>query len=449
MLVIALTWGACNDSEKEKESLSIQELTRDAYIYAFPAVEHNKAIWSTLEKFKTPVNYFIANTELFTHENTAVVSPNNDTYYSYAVCDIQNEPVIISIPLIRDRYFSFQLCDIFTNCPEYIGTLATGEGPGNYMIARSDWNGTAPAGIDKVIKIPATLVLVLARTQVFGPDDKQAGEIAKSYTAVSLSRFVGTTLPAGDAFAWPYEMYDAKTGDIEGFFRMFNAMVQYQILNSDEKVLMEKFKAIGLEPGKVFSKSNFSSEVWTAIEAGAAKAKAEIEAHTASIGKTVNTWDMSPDNAGDWGTDYMTRAAAAWKYIYVNTPQEAVYSTVNVDSENNTLIGTNDYTITFTKDQIPQVEFFWSLTMYNSSGFLVENTIGRYNIKGDDSMLTYHEDGSLTLYIQKESPEARHVSNWLPAPKGVFYMILRMYGPSEDAIQGKVMIPAVIKTKQI
>jgi len=441
LITAALAWVACDDPEKEAQPE--QQLVKEAYIYAFPAVEHNKAIWSILEEFKAPTNHFIANTELFTHENTVVVSPNNDTYYSYAVCDIRYEPVIISIPLIENRYFSFQLCDIFTNCPEYIGTLATGDGPGNYMIVRSDWEGTTPAGIDKVIKIPATVVLVLARTQVFGPDDEQAGEIAKSYKTIPLSEFAGTTPPAGDTLAWPREIYDAKTGDTEGFFRMFNEMVQYQILNETDKALMKKFETIGLGAGKEFNQSKFDPEIWAIIEAGAAEAKAEIEAQTGSIGKTVNTWNYSPTNAGNWGTDYMTRAAAAWKYIYVNTPEEAVYLIVNTDSEGGILTGANNYSITFAKDQIPQVEFFWSLTMYNDKGFLVENQARRYNIKGNDDMLVYNEDGSLKLVIQKEKPEPFWENNWLPAPDGQFYMILRLYGPSEDAIEGKVVIPSI------
>ncbi|WP_295938461.1 DUF1254 domain-containing protein [uncultured Alistipes sp.] len=446
-IAAALTAG-CSKENKEKgnsDPLPEQALAKEAYIYAFAAVEHNKAIYSTMAA--TTANAFIANTELFTYENTVVVSPNNDTFYSYAVCDLRYEPVVISVPLIEKRYFCLQLCDMFTNCPDYVSTLATGEGPGNYLIANSEWEDAPPPGIDKVIKIPATVVLVIGRTQVFGTDDENAGPIAKGYRAAALSRFTGTTPPSGDALTWTYPMYDSKTGDVEGFFRTFNDMVQYQILDAKDKTLMEKFKAIGLGAGKDFAKSQFSAEVWAAIEAGAKEAKAEIEAATGTIGKAVNGWHYAPANSGDWGTDYLTRAAAAWKYIYVNTPEEAVYLTVDNDSDGNPLNGANDYTINFNAEQIPDPQFFWSLTMYNDKGFLVENTEGRYNIKGGDELTYNPENPSLTLYIQKDNPGELYAKNWLPAPEGQFYMILRMYGPNEETIKGEAVIPAVVKTK--
>jgi len=163
LFAIILLLLSCNKPETEMPEYS---LAYEAYIYAFPAVEHNKVFQTILSRL--PANQFFANTQLMTHENTAVVSPNNDTYYSQAICDIRNEPVVITVPLIENRYFSIQLCDIFTNCPDYIGTRTTGDGPGNYLLARSDWNGVIPAGIDKVIKTPATIVFALARTQVFG-----------------------------------------------------------------------------------------------------------------------------------------------------------------------------------------------------------------------------------------------------------------------------------------
>ena len=443
ILILAAALSAC--CKPQDAIQKYHDLAKEAYVYAFPAVEHNKVIWSILTQSQTPANKFLANTALFTYENTTVVSPNNDTFYSYAVCDLRHEPVVISISHIENRYFSLQLNDIFTNCPDYISTLATGEGPGNYMLASTDWDGNIPSNIDKVIRIPATVVLVLARTQVFGLDDAQAGQIARSYQALPLSQFAGTPPPSGEALSWPYGIFDAKTGGIEAFFKMFNNMVQYQILNDTDKALMKKYKAIGLGAGEAFSKSQFDPEVWAAIEAGATEAKVGIEAKINSIGSDINGWNFSPANAGRWGTDYGPRAAAAWKFIYVNTPEEAIYATGNTDSNKQPLTGSNKYTISFTPDQIPQVAFFWSLTMYNDKGFLAQNAIGRYNIKGDDKTLVY-DNGSLTLYIQKENPGEPYESNWLPAPDGQFYMILRMYGPSKEALEGSIIIPAIVKT---
>lgn len=447
VFAIALLLTACTNSKQNLTPEQAKDLAKEAYIYAFPAVEHNKVIGDILNLFKMPPNQFVSNTTFLTPTDTTVVSPNHDTYYAYAVCDIRNEPVVLSIPHIKERYFSFQFCDIFTNCPNYISTLATGEGPGNYMIARSDWEGEIPKGIDKVIKIPATVIFTLARTQVFGPKDKEAGILSKSYKAVPLSQFLGTQAPATSPLVWLNKSFDSKKGDIEGFFKTFNFMVQHQILNDSDEELMKKFAVIGLGEGKNFEKSQFNPEIWTAIEEGANEGKEEIKAQTTSIGKTVNTWNFSPENAGKWGTDYLTNAAAAWKYIYVNIAEEAIYPTANTDSKGNKLNGTNKYTLTFSKAEIPQVKFFWSITMYNDKGFFVENPLKRYNMKSIDKM-TYDKDGSLTLYIQKDNPGKAKESNWLPAPEGEFYMILRMYGPSEDAIRGKTNIPCIVKTER-
>lgn len=448
ILFAALAMVACDNNKKEEIDMeSARTLAKEAYIYAFATVEHNKAIWSIMVNSQVPVNTFTANTELFTDKDQAVVSPNNDTFYSYAVCDLRNEPVIISVPETGNRYFCLQLCDMFTNCPEYISQLATGEGPGNYMLARTDWEGTIPSGVDQVIQIPSAIVLILGRTQVFGVEDqKEAALIAKGYKATPLGQFMGAAPTSDDKFTWAYNFYDAKTGNMEDFFQMFNDLIAYQLLNAEDKALMEKYKAIGLEIGQPFDKSQFTNEQWSAIQAGAEEAKQEIEAQTLIVGKEVNTWHYSPVNSGKWGTDYMTRAAAAWKYIYVNTPEEAVYLTVDTDSQGTFLSGANNYTITFAKEQIPQVKFFWSLTIYNEKGFLVENPIGRYNIKGGDNTLDYGADGSLTLYIQKNKPEAPFATNWLPAPEGAFYMILRMYGPSDEAIRGEMVFPFINKT---
>lgn len=423
-----------------------RDLAREAYIYAFAAVDHNKAVWSILDRFETPPNRFIANTHLFGPENAVVVSPNNDTYYAYAVLDISREPVVVTIPAIEGRYFCIQLCDIFTDCPDYISSRATGDGPGHYLVARSDWNGTVPENIDRVIKIPATFALALARTQVFDTDDTRAAEISQSYEAQPLSQFAGTTPPTGEPLTWPYPYFDAKTGDAEGFFGMFNTMVQYQLLTDTDQRLMKKFESLGLSPGKRFSRSDFDPAVWAEIEAGAEAGRNEIRLQADRIGENVNNWNFSPVNAGRWGTDYMTRAATAWKYIYANIPEEAVYIIANADSEGQPLSGAHRYTVTFPADRIPRVEYFWSLTMYNGKGYLVENPAGRYTIKDRDN-LVYGRDGSLTLCIQSENPAEEHRNNWLPAPDGEFYMVLRLYGPPEEAIRGDYQIPAVIKTR--
>ena len=447
LLIAATLLGACSS----KSALTPEEaksLAREAYIYAFPAVEHNKAIGQMINSAGVPFNKILVEARLFTAADTTVVSPNNDTYYLPAVLDIRNEPVVVSVPEIAGRRdFMIQLIDIFTNCPDYISKLATCNGPGNYLVARADWNGEVPAGIDRVIRIQSTVVLALGRIQVYGAEDKDAETLAKQFDISPLSSYTKSAAPQSVSLKWPAQSYDAKTGDAEGFFSMFNYIIQYQLLNEADKALLEKYAAIGLGVGKEFGKANFSPEVWSAIEEGADEAKAEIKAHTDQLGRSVNGWQFSPQNAGRWGTDYMTNAAAAWKYIYVNTPEEALYLVGGVDNSGVRLDGsTGRYTLNFTKEQIPQAKFFWSLTIYGHRGYFMANELGR-NTLNSASELVYEKDGSLKIYIQKENPGAAKEANWLPAPGEEFYMILRMYGPTDDVIAGKWQIPPVEKAQ--
>lgn len=442
-----LLFVACTEKKTGLTAEEAKELSKEAYVYAFPAVEHNKIFHKLLIEEKIPLNRFFLFSRLMTPKDTAVVSVNNDTYYCTAILDIRNEPAVISIPKVQNRFFCLQMVDIFTNCPNYVSSTATGEGPGNYLIVPTDWKGKTPPNISKVIKQPAKLLLIAGRLQVFDASDKEAKVLGDQFKITTLSQFSNQTAPKGEPLKWLEKSFDSKTADTESFYNMFNYMIQYQILDADNQNMMKKFAPIGLGVNKKINKSEFTPEVWSAIEEGAKEGKAAIQAKLSSIGQKINGWDISPKNAGRWGTDYLTNAAAAWKYIYVNTANEAIYPNANVDADGNPLDASkNNYTLTFSKEQIPQVKFFWSLTMYNQSGFFVENVLNRYNIKNYNKV-SYNKDGSLTIYIQKENPGKDKEGNWLPAPNGQFYMILRLYGPSDNALSGKLDLPAVIKTK--
>lgn len=448
LLATALLLTACGNSKSKLTPQTAKSLAKSAYIYAFPAVEHNKAIWEITTGTKREWNTIWVEPRLFSAKDTTVVSPNNDTYYCPGILDLRYEPVILSVPRVKGkRDFLIQFLDIFTNCPDYVSKLATGEGPGTYMIARPDWKGEIPTGVNGIIKVPATVVLVLGRIQVYGAQDKEAEILARQFKITPLSTFTRTPAPEAEPIRWTAKPYNSKTGDAEGFFRMFNYMIQYQILNEADKVLMDKYAAIGLGAGKEFSKTAFSPEIWRAIEEGAAEAKARIEAKVDNIGKKINGWQYSPENAGRWGTDYLTSAAAAWKYIYVNIPEESIYIISGVDADGNKPDGSSGkYALTFKKGRIPEAEFFWSLTIYGHKGYFMPNELNRNTINSS-SEVKYGKDGSLTIYIQKENPGKEKESNWLPAPNEEFYMILRMYGPTQEAITGKWQIPPILKVR--
>ena len=451
LLLAAITAVSCNDNN---ETDNTRELAQEAYIYAFAAVENNKAIGQILALNPDGVNKFTCKTELATPNDKVIVTPNNDTYYGSAVLDLRYEPVVISIPEIEGRYFSIQLADIFTNCPNYVKLIPGKTGTQNFLITlalESDQDKLMPeplpAGIDERVGVTATVIFALARTQALpGDTPEKAAALQAQYSITPLSQFLGSTPPENrEPLLWP-TVYDSKTGGIEEFFDMFNFMVQFQQLTEEDKRLMNRYAEIGLKAGEPFKKEQFAKEVWGAIETGALNGRETIESGTKSTSQATNGWTSSPKNSGNWGTDYYSRALVAWQYIYVNTLEEAIYFTGMKDKNANDYDGANyRYTLTFPKDGLPPNHHFWSLTMYTEAGFLSENSIDRYALSSTVNELNVEPDGTTVLYIQHENPGSDKEANWLPAPKGKFYVVFRVYGPEQAVTSGDYILPGLMR----
>ncbi|MDR0660009.1 MAG: DUF1214 domain-containing protein [Prevotellaceae bacterium] len=416
----------CHAKSNNISPQDAESLARQAFSYCLATVEHNKMINEILKGI--PPNVFAGEAEPNSPEDTLVKFTNNDTYYNVAILDIRSEPVVISIPEIKDRYYNIQMIDMYTNCLEYISFNENGNGPGNFLIVRSDWDGQVPEDIDKVIKSTATVVLAINRTQFFSKVDKEIKSIHAAYKITPLSKFMGLTAVESEPLKWDIPYYDPKTGSIEGFFNIFNQMIAYQLLTPEEERQLKAYSAIGIEPGKPFRKSDFSPEIWEAIETGAKKAKEKLAEITSNFDDTIFGWNFTSDYSGRFGDNYFARAKAAWQYMYANIREEAMYYFSKVDSNNETLNSDNKYVLIFSKEFLPQVKYFWSLTMYDTKGHLVENEINRYSLNSVRSPIKYNEDGTFVLYIQKENPGEDKVSNWLPTPDGEFYLIFRKYG---------------------
>jgi hypothetical protein len=433
----------------EPTQTNLTQIAKDAYLYALPAVEHSRYLNSLIQPaLISSAPGFLTNlystTALSDANSTSVVSPNIDTYYSSGVLDIKYEPVIVTIPanVTSDRYYSIQLLDIFTNA-WYISSSAN-DTAGKYLVASTDWNGTVPSDIIKVVRIPSRVVLALGRTQVFEPVDAVAANIATHFGISTLS---GSTVPQSERIRpkWvdpvvgtPNATYDAKFGDTEGFFKVFNHVIQYQLLTGEEEEVLDGFEIINVGANKTFDKSLFTDDEWNEIENGVLQAKLSLIPTSISL---VNGWSVSPQNAAKWGDDYLGRARAAWGGIYVNTPEEALYYSSVVDSENNSISGENNYTLTFTAAEVPNVKFFWSATLYKSNYLLFDNALNRYGIRSFDN-ITKEADGSFTLYIQNENPGADKEANWIPAPADYFRLSLRFYGANSD----ENILPPLVKT---
>jgi hypothetical protein len=426
-------------------------IAKEAYIYGYPMVdsyriEHAYFVNTKNPEYKGPWNQLRNFSRVFTPQDKAVQTPNSDTPYSFLGMDLRAEPIVLTVPAIeKERYFSIQLIDAYTFNFDYIGSRATGNGGGSYLIAGPGWKGKTPKGVKKVIRAETELVLAPYRTQLFNPADlDNVKKVQARYKAQTLSAFLGQPAPKASPaidFIMPLTP-EAQRTSLQ-FFDILNFVLQFCPTHPSEKELMARFAKIGVGAGKTFGAGKLSPEMKAAIEAGMTDAWAElaklqkrIDAKEVTSGDMFGTRDFLKNN-------YLYRMAAAVLGIYGNSKQEAMYPIYNIDADRKQLDGANRYSVRFAPGQLPPVNAFWSLTMYElPSSLLSANPLNRYLL--NSPMLPQFNrdaDGGLTLFIQNESPGKDKEANWLPAPKGPFFMAMRLYWPRDEALDGKWTAP--------
>ena len=435
-------------------ALTAQEaraIVKDAYIYGYPMVdsyriEHAYFVDTTSPEFKAPWNQLRNIPRVFTPEDKGVPVPNSDTPYSMVGLDLRAEPLVITVPPIeKARYFSVQFIDAYTHNFAYLGSRTTGNEGGSYLIAGPGWKGEPPKGVKQVIRSETELALAVFRTQLFSPDDlDKVKQVQAGYKAQPLSAFLGKSeAKAAPQIDFIKPLTPAATKTSPEFFNVLNFVLQFCPTHPSEQDLMARFARIGVGAGKNFDISQLSPEMKTAIEQGMADAwaafagfKQQFDAKEVTAGDVFGTRAYLKNN-------YLYRMAAAVLGIFGNSKEEAMYPMYFADAAGSRLDGANRYTLHFAPGQLPPVHAFWSLTMYElPSQLLVANAANRYLL--NSPMLTQFKrdaEGGLTLYIQNESPGQDKEANWLPAPKGPFFMALRLYWPKAEAIEGKWAAP--------
>ena len=368
----------------------------------------------------------------------------------FAWLDLTKEPLVLSLPDTGDRYYLMQMLDAWTNVFASPGTRTTGNHKGDHAIVGPNYSGRLPEGL-KEIKSPTSFVWVIGRTQTNGKADCAAVRSLKAqYKLIPLSAW-GTDYvapsevpvdPKVDVRMPPVETV-AKM-DAAAFFGRLAALLQDNPPAEADKPMVEKLARIGITPGRSFDPSKLDTAVAKGLERGAVAGREMIFAETKKPqGKVANGWDVM-DNLGRFGTNYLFRSVVALVGLGANLPEDAIYPRATADIDGKPLTGANRYVIQFPKGQLPPVKAFWSITMYNSKQFFVDNPIDRYAI-GDRDKLRFNDDGSLTLYIQHASPGKDLESNWLPAPKDAFNLLMRLYWPKAEIIDGTWKPPAVKK----
>jgi len=350
--------------------------------------------------------------------------------------DLRAEPMVFCVPKIEEsRYYSVQLTDMYSFNYGHVGSRATGNDPGCYVVAGPDWKGDAPAGIKKVFRSETQFSLAIYRTQLFNPADiANVKKIQAGYKAQPLSAFLRQPPPPAPPMpGFPKFTEDAfKTN----FPQYLNFLLQFCPPVEEEKALRAKFAETGIEAGKPFAFDRLSDPQKMELGLGVKEGYDAIDKQRDAIGKDINGWRVGSafgDRAFYHG-DYLLRAAAALAGIYGNDAAEAMYPMAKSDSAGQALDGSkHNYTLTFPAGQYPPVNAFWSVTMYDGkTQLLIENPINRYLISSPMlSAIKKNKDSSFTMYIRKDSPAADRKSNWLPAPDGPIYVVMRLYWPKE------------------
>ncbi len=427
-------------------------IAKDAYIYGFPIVDNYRVLYSYFvdkqdPEYKGGWNEIHNTARVYTPEDKTIQTPNSDTPYSAVGADLRAEPLVLTVPPIeQDRYYSLQFVDGYTYNIAYAGSRTTGNGGGNYLLAGPGWKGEKPEGIDEVIRSDTDLAFVLYRTQLFGPSDLETVEkIQAGYQVAPLSVFLKRPAPPP---APPIDFVPPLTPDQQKtspqFFEILNFALRFAPAPPSEQGLRNRFATIGIGPDGDFDADALSQEMRSAIEGGMADAWAEFDTFKKD---KVDTGQVGSaqffGTAEDLKGNYLYRMAGAVLGIYGNTAAEALYPSFTADADGAPLTGANDYTYRFAPGQLPPVNAFWSLTMYElPSSLLVANPINRYLINSEMlTSLVADPDGGYTFDIRNASPGRDAESNWLPAPKGPFVLVLRLYWPKPDALNGTWQAP--------
>jgi hypothetical protein len=448
---------SCTQKEKEITPEEARAIAKEAYIYGNPAVDGYRIMYSyfvdaTSPDFKAGWNEIKNIPRVYTHEDRAVQTPNSDTPYSFLALDLRTEPMVLMVPRIEeDRYFSIQLIDLYTHNFEYLGSRTIGNDGGHYLITGPGWNGKVPDGITKKIECETELMLAIYRTQLFNPKDlNKVKEIQEGYKVQSLSTFLGKPAPAAAPeidFIAPLSQEEIR--ESPEVFEQVNFVLQFCPTHPSETELMERFAQLNIGAGKAFNWDGYSPEIQDAIGQGITDAWADFadlkkraDAGEITSGEVFGTRDYLQNN-------YLYRMAAAVLGIWGNSEAEAIYPSYYVDADGEALNGTNNYTLRFGPGELPPVNSFWSLTMYElPESLLTANPINRYLLNStmmDD--FVRDEDGGITLYLQHDSPGKDKEANWLPAPEAPFSVIMRLYWPKEEALDGTWQLPPLKPVK--
>ncbi len=453
-LVFIIPMSGCTSSNNSVSLDEARSIAEEAYIFAYPMLENFRSM-QVQAVLPGSFNRFRHTTKLAGPDDTDIVRENNDTLYSMLWLDLRAEPMVVTVPPLSERYYSFQLIDLYTHNFGYIGTRATGTGAGTFIIAGPQWKGEKPAGADKLFRSETNFLLCLVRTGVnidLPGDYEKVVAIQKQYGAVPLSAFLGLPAPKAPPMDI-FPVFDQKTADSPGFISYLNFLLGQLEVHPSERELIERFGRIGIGPDFYFDEKELSPAHRAIIQEGIDSAREQIRGSGSMLGTMENSWLLTERIFGsreEMQGKYLIRAGAARMGLYGVDLDEAYYPSSTFTQDGKPLNAhENNYVLTFPAGSLPPVKElgFWSITMYSMPDQrMVHNPIDRYSLGDRTPGLVYGDDGSLKIYLRKdEPPEGKE--NWLPAPDGLFSLTMRVYLPKEEALDPLYAPPPVMTVK--
>lgn len=452
-LGLGLLYGIGAHAEVKVEPLEAEAIAKEAYIYGYPMVEMYKTLYiqavdTESNAYQAPFNRISHNSDVYNGKTRAVQSPIADTRYSYAWLDLRAEPMVLTLPTIdSERYYSVQLSDIFTQNFAYLGTRTTGNKGGRFLIAGPNWQGPTPAGIDKVLSSESSIVYALYRTQLFNAGDMaKMRQVQQGYTLQSLSSYLKLEArPTAPRIVWPVPSPDNAA--TPATFRLLDFLLNFAPPHPSEVALRRRFARIGINSDQPFHEDRLTPTQYNALQAGIDAARAEFA--TFKSAEVDSGQIPASELFGDrehLANNYLGRYAGAAIGLFAASADEANFIGYFNDEYEQPLNGLqHDYSLHFAKDQLPPVDAFWSLTLYDANTkLLIDNRLNRYLVNSRMlNRLQRDPDGGITLYLQRLSPGIALESNWLPVPPGPFYGVLRLYNPKPAVAHGQWKAPAI------
>ncbi len=416
--------------------------------YSLVLMDATRQSMTDPDRDRVPLNHFSHVQYFPDHEFRQVVRPNNDTLYSTAWIDLSKQPLVLSVPAVKDRYYVMPFMDAWTNVFASVGTRTTGSEAGNYVVAGPEWQGEVPDDLT-LIRSPTNMTWLIGRIQTNTESDfDNVAKLQKQFSLTTLSDWgksksnrgyiIRRSEPqiAGDN---PSARVEQMSADV--FFSKLSRLMAEQPPAEADRPMLARLAKFGVEPGKPFEIQRLGFFQRWLLQKSMDLSRSKLEQTVEQDCASENGWAVVREGIGVYGDQYQVRSFVSKVGLGALPPEEAAYPNAKKDQDGRPLSGRHHYRVHFDAGQTPPVDAFWSLTVYDENGFLIDNPIKRYTLGDRDSLMT-NEDGSVNILIQHAQPEEK-ISNWLPSPAGPFAVTMRLYLPKPEFLDGSWKLPPI------